>query len=222
MTGYDACELTGQTVFALIEFEEGQSAKEMSDQLALRGTWNGELAVTQKNGDDFPAGTRINRVDDPQSGMPAHYVWILADITERKQAEDRMRHIAQTDALTGLPNRMALLLRLAQLLPDARRHHWKVAMMFLDLDRFKMINDTLGHQVGDECCARWPAGCVEPRNRLVARLGGDEFVIILPAISTPADAACRQQGHRRAIDTDRGQWPRTAHQPVDRHQHLPG
>jgi PAS domain-containing protein len=106
-------------------FEEGQSAKEMSDQLALRGTWNGELAVTQKNGDDFPAGTRINRVDDPQSGMPAHYVWILADITERKQAEDRMRHIAQTDALTGLPNRMALLLRLAQLLPDARRYHWR-------------------------------------------------------------------------------------------------
>ena len=69
-----ACELEGQTVFALIEFEEGQSAGEMSDQLALRGTWNGELAVTQKNGDDFPAGTRINRVDDPQSGMPAHYI----------------------------------------------------------------------------------------------------------------------------------------------------
>ena len=191
MTGYDACELTGQTVFALIEFEEGQSAKEMSDQLALRGTWNGELAVTQKNGDDFPAGTRINRVDDPQSGMPAHYVWILADITERKQAEDRMRHIAQTDALTGLPNRMALLLRLAQLLPDARRYHWKVAMMFLDLDRFKMINDTLGHQVGDEMLREVAcrlSGLVRETD-FVARLGGDEFVIILPAISTPADAA---------------------------------
>ena len=191
MTGYDACELTGQTVFALIEFEEGQSAKEMSDQLALRGTWNGELAVTQKNGDDFPAGTRINRVDDPQSGMPAHYVWILADITERKQAEDRMRHIAQTDALTGLPNRMALLLRLAQLLPDARRYHWKMAMMFLDLDRFKMINDTLGHQVGDEMLRE--VACrlsnLVRETDFVARLGGDEFVIILPAISTPADAA---------------------------------
>jgi diguanylate cyclase (GGDEF)-like protein len=121
--------------------------------------------------------------------MPAHYVWILADITERKQAEDRMRHIAQTDALTGLPNRMALLLRLAQLLPDAR-HHWKVAMMFLDLDRFKMINDTLGHQVGDELreVACRLSNLVRETD-FVARLGGDEFVIILPAISTPADAA---------------------------------
>ena len=191
MTGHEAFELSGQTVFALIDFTEGQSAKEMAEQLALRGTWNGELEVSHKSGNHFPAGTRINRVDDPQSGAPAHYVWILADITERKQAEDRMRHIAQTDALTGLPNRMALLLRLAQLLPDARRHNWKVAMMFLDLDRFKMINDTLGHQVGDELLRE--VACrlskLVRETDFVARLGGDEFVIILPGINTPADAA---------------------------------
>lgn len=191
MTGCEPFELQGQTVFSLIEFEAGQSAQEMSEQLVMRGTWNGELAVTQKNGQTFPAGTRINRVDDPQSGLPAHYVWILADITERKEAEDRMRHIAQTDALTGLPNRMALLMRLAQILPDARRHQWKVAMMFLDLDRFKTINDTLGHQVGDELLRE--VACRLSRlvreSDFVARLGGDEFVIILPAISTPADAA---------------------------------
>ncbi len=191
MTGYEPFELQGQTVFSLIEFEAGQSAQEMSEQLVMRGTWNGELAVTQKNGQTFPAGTRINRVDDPQSGLPAHYVWILADITERKEAEDRMRHIAQTDALTGLPNRMALLMRLAQILPDARRHQWKVAMMFLDLDRFKTINDTLGHQVGDELLRE--VACRLSRlvreSDFVARQGGDEFVIILPAISTPADAA---------------------------------
>ena len=191
MTGYELCELEGQTVFSLIEFEQGQSAGEITDQLFTRGTWNGELSLTQKDGQPIPAGTRINRVDDPQSGLPAHYVWILADITERKQAEDRMRHIAQTDALTGLPNRMALLMRLAQILPDARRHQWKVAMMFLDLDRFKTINDTLGHQVGDELLRE--VACRLSRlvreSDFVARLGGDEFVIILPAISTPADAA---------------------------------
>ena len=191
MTGHEAFELSGQTVFALIDFTERQSAKEMAEQLALRGTWNGELEVSHKSGNHFPAGTRINRVDDPQSGAPAHYVWILADITERKQAEDRMRHIAQTDALTGLPNRMALLLRLAQLLPEARRHNWKVAMMFLDLDRFKTINDTLGHQVGDELLRE--VACrlskLVRETDFVARLGGDEFVIILPGINTPADAA---------------------------------
>jgi len=211
MTGYEACELTGQTVFALIDVGEGQSsANEMSDQLVSRGTWNGELAVIQKNGDNIPAGTRINRVDDPQSGLPAHYVWILADITERKQAEDRMRHIAQTDALTGLPNRMALLLRLAQLLPDARRHHWKVAMMFLDLDRFKMINDTLGHQVGDEMLREVAcrlSGLVRETD-FVARLGGDEFVIILPAISTPADAATVASKVTAALST-----------PIEAHGH---
>ncbi len=191
MTGYEPFELIGQTVFALIDFGEGQSAKEMADQLVMRGTWSGELAVNHKSGADFPAGTRINRVDDPQSGMPAHYVWILADITERKQAEDRMRHIAQTDALTGLPNRMALLMRLAQLLPDARRHSWKVAMMFLDLDRFKTINDTLGHQVGDEMLREVACrlSSVVRETDFVARLGGDEFVIILPGINSPADAA---------------------------------
>ncbi|MFN4324926.1 MAG: EAL domain-containing protein [Azonexus sp.] len=191
MTGFEPFELQGQTVFALIQFERGQAPEEMSNQLVSRGTWNGELAVIRKNGQPFPAGTRINRVDDPQSGLPAHYVWILADITERKQAEDRMRHIAQTDALTGLPNRMALHMRLAQILPDARRHQWKVAMMFLDLDRFKTINDTLGHQVGDELLRE--VACRLSRlvreSDFVARLGGDEFVIILPAISTPADAA---------------------------------
>ena len=191
MTGYEPFELNGQTVFGLISLDEGLSQQAFQEQISLRGSWSGELEVTQKNGENFPAGARINRVDDPQSGMPAHYVWILADITERKQAEDRMRHIAQHDALTGLPNRLALLMRLAQLLPEARRHGWMVAIMFIDLDRFKIINDTLGHQVGDELLRE--VACrlsnLVRETDFVARLGGDEFVIILPGINSPADAA---------------------------------
>ena len=191
MTGYETYELIGQTVLGLLNFEPGQNADELLDYQAQRGSWNGELTLSHKNGTSLPVGARVNRVDDPQSGLPAHYVWILADITERKQAEDRMRHIAQTDALTGLPNRLALLMRLAQILPDARRHHWKVAMMFLDLDRFKIINDTLGHQIGDELL-REVASRLSKLVRetdFVARIGGDEFVVILPAIHSPADAA---------------------------------
>ena len=191
MTGYDAVELVGQTVFGLIDLHVGQSQQAFETDIALRASWQGELELTRKGGDSFPAGTRVNRVDDPQTGQPAHYVWILADITERKRSEERMRHIAQTDALTGLPNRMALLIRLGQLLPEARRHGWKIAMMFLDLDRFKIINDTLGHQVGDEMlrevACRLSATVRE--TDFVARLGGDEFVIILPGINTAADAA---------------------------------
>jgi diguanylate cyclase (GGDEF)-like protein/PAS domain S-box-containing protein len=191
MTGYESFELLGQTVFGLIELDQEQSLEVFQENIAQHGSWNGELQVTRKNGDNFPAGTRVNRVDDPQSGLPANYVWILADITERKQSEERMRHIAQHDTLTGLPNRLALLMRLAQLLPEARRHGWKVAIMFLDLDRFKIINDTLGHQVGDEMLREVACrlSSVVRETDFVARLGGDEFVIILPGINSPADAA---------------------------------
>ena len=191
MTGYEAFELIGQTVFGLLDLDESHAPDSFRENIAVRGSWHGELEVTRKNGDNFAAGTRVNRVDDPQSGMPAHYVWILADITERKQSEERMRHIAQHDALTGLPNRMALLMRLGQLLPEARRHGWKLAIMFLDLDRFKIINDTLGHQVGDELLREVACrlSSVIRETDFVARLGGDEFVIILPGIANPADAA---------------------------------
>jgi len=191
MTGYETFELVGQTVFSLIDLAEDQRQEPFETELALSASWQGELEIAQKNGDRFPAGTRVNRVDDPKSGLPAHYVWILADITERKQSEERMRHIAQHDALTGLPNRMALLMRLAQLLPEARRHGWKIAMMFLDLDRFKIINDTLGHQVGDELLREVACrlSAVVRETDFVARLGGDEFIIILPGISSAADAA---------------------------------
>ena len=191
MTGYETFELHGQSIFGFLELESGQSVELQREQIALRGVWSGETEVVRKFGDRFPAGIRVSRVDDPQSGLPAHFIWILADITERKQAEERMRHIAQHDALTGLPNRLSLLIRLAQLLPDARRHEWNVAIMFLDLDRFKVINDTLGHQVGDELLREVACrlSSVIRETDFVARLGGDEFVVILPGIAMPSDAA---------------------------------
>jgi diguanylate cyclase (GGDEF)-like protein/PAS domain S-box-containing protein len=191
MTGYESAELSGQSVFGFINLEDGQTAEAQQEQIALRGVWSGELEVSRKDGETFPAGIRVSRVDDPLSGLPAHFIWILADITERKQAEERMRHIAQHDALTGLPNRLSLLIRLAQLLPDARRHQWSVAIMFLDLDRFKVINDTLGHQVGDELLREVACrlSAVVRETDFVARLGGDEFVVILPGVNMPADAA---------------------------------
>ena len=191
MTGYDTYELVGHVIFGLITFGDDESAEHLREQVALRGQWSGEADVAQKGGDDFPAGIRVNRVDDPHTGNPTHHIWILADITERKAAEERMRHIAQHDSLTGLPNRMALAIRLAQLLPEARRYERRLAMMFLDLDRFKIINDTLGHQVGDELLRE--VACrlsnIVRTTDFVARLGGDEFVIVLPEITTPADSA---------------------------------
>jgi len=191
ITGYEPFELLGHTVFGLIKLEAPLTIDSLQALIAERGNWNSELEVTRKTGDVIPVGIRATRVDDPHSGGPANYIWILADITERRQAEERMRHIAQHDALTGLPNRLALLMRLAQLLPDARRHQWILGVMFIDLDRFKIINDTLGHQVGDELLREVACrlSAVVRETDYVARLGGDEFVIILPAIGMPADAA---------------------------------
>lgn len=191
ITGYEPFELLGHTVFGLIKLEPPLTIDSLQALIAERGNWNSELEVTRKTGDVIPVGIRATRVDDPHSGAPANYIWILADITERRQAEERMRHIAQHDALTGLPNRLALLMRLAQLLPDARRHQWILGVMFIDLDRFKIINDTLGHQVGDELLREVACrlSAVVRETDYVARLGGDEFVIILPAIGMPADAA---------------------------------
>jgi diguanylate cyclase (GGDEF)-like protein/PAS domain S-box-containing protein len=191
MTGYEPFELLGHSVFALANLASGQTTQSFQDLLAEQGNWQGELEISKKNGANFPAGIRVTRVDDSYSGAPAHYIWILADITERKQSEQRMQHIAQHDALTGLPNRLALSMRLAQLLPEARRHQWQLAIMFIDLDRFKIINDTLGHQVGDEMLREVASrlSSVIRETDFVARLGGDEFVIILPGISSPADAA---------------------------------
>lgn len=191
MTGYEPYEIIGHTIFGLIDLNSTLSAEQIQQEIDLRTTWSSEIGILCKSGELSPTGIRVSRVDDPQSGQALHYIWILADITERKQAEERMRHIAQTDSLTGLPNRLTLQIRLAQLLPEARRHQWQIAIMFIDLDRFKIINDTLGHQIGDELLrdVAIRLSRVVRETDFVARLGGDEFVILLPAICGPADAA---------------------------------
>ena len=191
LSGYEPHEIVGRTIFGLLDLGTQWTIDQLQQEIDRHGTWNGDIEILQKLGTSAPTGIRVSRVDDAQVGQTAHYIWILADIAERKQAEERMRHIAQTDSLTGLPNRLTLQIRLAQLLPEARRHQWQLAVMFIDLDRFKIINDTLGHQVGDELLrdVAIRLSRVVRETDFVARLGGDEFVILLPAISGPADAA---------------------------------
>ena len=191
MTGFEPFDLLGHPIFGLLNRDSAAFPQDIAEMIAWRSNWSGELQIITRSGDEIIAEVRINRVDEPNSGVPANYIWILTDITERKQAEDHMRRLAETDALTGLPNRLALFMRLGQLLPEARRHQWTVAIMFLDLDRFKIINDTLGHPIGDKMLCEVASrlvGVVRETD-FVARLGGDEFVVILPSIGSPADAA---------------------------------
>jgi diguanylate cyclase (GGDEF)-like protein len=116
---------------------------------------------------------------------------MFSDITERKNSEERIHYLAHHDTLTALPNRFSLETRLEQACLEARRRNGKLAVLFIDLDRFKVINDTLGHQIGDrlliEVAKRLTTAVRE--SDTVARLGGDEFVIVLPDVNTPNDAA---------------------------------
>ena len=149
----------------------------------------------------FLANVRAVRGGD---GRILRYEGTVQDITERKTAEEQVRYLAYYDALTGLPNRSLLQDRLAKALASARRRGEKVALLFLDLDRFKTINDSLGHSVGDlllkevaERLKKWAR-----EQDTVARLGGDEFVVVLTGIKDVADAAVAADRLMKAMSTE--------------------
>ncbi|MEW6165742.1 MAG: EAL domain-containing protein [Pseudomonadota bacterium] len=191
LTGYALEELRGEDPRVL---SSGRTPPETYQQLwaGLResGFWQGELWDRRKNGEIYPKWAAISAIRDAQ-GELSHYIASFSDISARKAAEERIDFLAHHDALTGLPNRFSLDGRLGQMLLWARREGEQVAVMFIDLDRFKTINDTLGHHIGDlllvEVAGRLKA-CVRESD-IVARLGGDEFVVVLSGIAAGVDAA---------------------------------
>ncbi len=147
-----------------------------------------EIAALRKNGEEFPIELSVSAF---RIKGQWHALGIIRDISQRKKAEEQIHHLAYYDALTNLPNRRLLLDRLNQSLVQAKRYQRSVAVMFLDLDRFKLINDTLGHDVGDEllkAVATRLSACVRSEDT-VSRQGGDEFVIVLAEIVQPQDVA---------------------------------
>lgn len=158
--------------------------------LQSSGQWQGELWDRSKHGAVYPKWTSISTIRD-ENGTVTHYIASFTDISERKAAEERISYLAHHDVLTGLPNRFSLEGRLDQAILSARRDNKQLAVMFIDLDRFKTINDTLGHHVGDHLLsevAKRLRNCVRESD-IVARLGGDEFVIVLTGIRAIADVA---------------------------------
>ena len=154
---------------------------------------NYEMRFRRKNGESACAMLNLSLVDD-DSGASRIIEGTFVDITERKVAEERVQFLACYDALTGLPNRTLLQDRLTKALASARRQKGKVALLFLDLDRFKTINDSLGHWVGDlllqEVAKRLKR--VAREQDTVARVGGDEFLIVLTAVKDAARRSSRR------------------------------
>jgi len=178
LTGYTADELHGQSASLLDSPKHPRVFYlDMREQLLQRGNWSGEMWQQRRSGDAFLAWLQIAEVLSPE-GARSHFVGVLADVTDRKRAEQRLRYLAHFDQLTSLPNRAFLRQRLRQKIDTGGSRRF--ALMFMDLDRFKHINDSLGHSAGDEllrqAAKRLTHVVGDAQN--VARFGGDEFTVI--------------------------------------------
>ncbi|OIO68958.1 MAG: PAS domain S-box protein [Zetaproteobacteria bacterium CG1_02_53_45] len=191
-TGYTPDEVVGQTPSLLKSGRhDADFYRDMWETLNSTGKWQGEIWDRRKNGEIYPKWLTITAVKG-DDGVITHYVGLHLDITERKQAEEKISNMAYHDHLTGLPNRALFYDRMQQAMAHVHRNRNLMAVLMLDLDRFKPINDELGHEWGDKAL-------VEVSNRLlqciratdtVARLGGDEFSIILLDVSS-GEFACK-------------------------------
>ncbi|UGQ45548.1 sensor domain-containing protein [Massilia endophytica] len=201
ITGCTADEMVGEPLSVYRSGGEDESFyREIWNQIDATDHWQGEIWARRRSGELFPAWLALTAIRDSHDRI-SNYMGILSDITERKRSEEHTRHLAEHDFLTDLPNRVLLLDRLSLALTAARRNSTMLAILFLDLDRFKEINDTLGHQVGDlllkEVAARL-LKCVRKVDT-VSRQGGDEFVIILADIGGIDHAAHVAETVRHAI-----------------------
>ncbi|MGX2042244.1 bifunctional diguanylate cyclase/phosphodiesterase [Methylocaldum sp. MU1018] len=191
ITGYSESDLLGKTP-RLWQSKRHNAAiyKELWAAIRTTGQWRGELWNRRKNGEIFPAIENVSAIRD-RDGQILNYVAIVSDISGVKQFEKQLFQLAHHDALTQLPNRLLFTDRLDHAVSHAHREGHRLAVLFIDLDRFKNINDSLGHAVGDrllcEVASRLTAAVRE--DDTVARLGGDEFVVALERIDSPEATA---------------------------------
>jgi diguanylate cyclase (GGDEF)-like protein/PAS domain S-box-containing protein len=189
ITGYTLAEAIGKTPKMLSSGRQSANFyRQMWEQLSTEGQWQGEIWNRRKSGELYPEWLSISRIQG-EDGQTSHFIAIFSDNTRRREQEARIRSLAYFDPLTGLANRTLLKDRVQHDLSQARRRHSPLSLLFIDLDHFKHINDSLGHRAGDEVLKQ----VSERLTRLVreqdtiSRLGGDEFVALLP--DTDAEGA---------------------------------
>lgn len=189
ITGYSVEEMLGKSPAALSSGRHPRSFyRQMWQQINATGQWQGEVWNRRKNGEVYPEWLSITRVPDAQ-GQTAYYLAIFSDTSQRKEQEARIRYLAYYDPLTGLANRSLLKDRAQHDLAQCKRHQSPLSLLFIDLDHFKQINDSLGHQVGDSLLKQVGERLSQHvrEQDTVARMGGDEFVTVLP--ETDAEGA---------------------------------
>jgi diguanylate cyclase (GGDEF)-like protein/PAS domain S-box-containing protein len=183
-TGYELHEVTGKRWSMMLAADDESGVPEnLWQAVADRGTWQGEIQVRRRDFTEYPAWMIVSAVRQ-SNGEVSHYILTSIDISDRKKSEQRIRFLAEHDVLTELPNRSLCTERLRIAVLQAQRFGTLVAVLFIDLDRFKDINDSLGHHIGDgllRSVARRLTGIVRAGDT-VSRLGGDEFVIVINGV----------------------------------------
>ncbi len=186
VTGYTEADALGKNPHMLSSGRHDQDFyQSLWQQLTANGAWRGEIWNKRKNGEIYPQWLDISAVHD-RNGKPSNYIAIFSDLSERSNAESQLQFLAYHDPLTRLPNRLLLEDRFKQALAAAVRENTRLAVLFIDLDKFKQINDTLGHAVGDQLL-KVVAQRLEHSVRevdTVCRIGGDEFVVLLTCLTT--------------------------------------
>ncbi|MDO3677520.1 bifunctional diguanylate cyclase/phosphodiesterase [Paenibacillus ehimensis] len=190
VTGYTARDAAGKKPSMLQSGRQDRAFYvRMWASIRETGGWQGEIWNKRKTGEIYPEWLTIKAVKDDEGNIRT-YVGIFSDITERIQAEENLRYLAHYDMLTGLPNRRQFQNKLNAALLDAKQCGTMVGLLFIDLDRFKIINDSLGHEIGDRLlvqAANRLRRCIQ-EPQIVSRLGGDEFTVILPGLQDPKEA----------------------------------
>jgi diguanylate cyclase (GGDEF)-like protein/PAS domain S-box-containing protein len=191
LLGYEPHEVVGRSIYSFVIDEDRDEVSRASRALADGTTRSFAYHAVRRDGSIVWFETTSRAILDPESGAVTEIVSVSRDISERKRAEEQIEYQAYHDALTGLPNRLLFRDRLTVALAHAKRLKQPVAVMFLDLDGFKLVNDTLGHSLGDELlkaiASRLRAVLREEDS--IARMGGDEFTVLLGDLARPDDAA---------------------------------
>ncbi len=195
ITGYEESEVLGTNPRVLkSDRHDRDFYREMWSQLHDSGLWRGEMWNRKKSGEVFPIWESIRAIRDQNKNV-SHYISVFSDISSLKRSQEKLDHLAYHDPLTDLPNRLLFEDRLQHAIKHAKRANGQVAIFFLDLDRFKNINDSLGHAIGDDLLIEVGKRLnrVVRQDDTVARLGGDEFAVVMEKAAKSEDAAVLAQ-----------------------------